>query len=231
MGMTSRYAAPPARAPKVPKVTAVVPVKDLDLAKSRLALPEHERRALALAFATDTLAALLGCPDVTTAVVITADRDIAALATSQGAEVVPDHTAHLDAAIAEAVAHAARQTPEATVLVTPSDLPCLRAADVTDVLRQAAGHRAAYVPDRSGTGTTMVVHAAGEPVVTGYGAGSAERHTSLGLYAVPAPIRARHDVDTLDDLRAAITLGLGSATAGVVGELFAHGPLNAAPIA
>lgn len=229
--MTSRYAAPPARAPKVPKVTAVVPVKDLDLAKSRLALPEHERRALALAFATDTLAALLGCPDVTTVVVITADRDIAALATSQGAEVVPDHTAHLDAAIAEAVAHAARQTPEATVLVTPSDLPCLRAADVTDVLRQAAGHRAAYVPDRSGTGTTMVVHAAGEPVVTGYGAGSAERHTSLGLYAVPAPIRARHDVDTLEDLRAATALGLGAATAAVVGALFAHGPLNAAPIA
>ena len=39
-------------------VTAVVPVKPLAMAKSRLALPVEQRRALALAFALDTVAAL-----------------------------------------------------------------------------------------------------------------------------------------------------------------------------
>ncbi len=200
-----------------PQVTAVVPVKALDLAKSRLALPQPDRRELALAFATDTLAALLDCPEVSAVVVITADPDIATLATSLGAHVVPDHTETLDAAIAEAVARAARQHPTAGVLVTPADLPCLRPADVSEVLRQAAGHRAAFVPDRSGTGTTIAIFAPGEPVVTGYGAGSAARHTGLGLYAVPSPpVRARHDVDTVADLRDAAALGLGPATAAVL---------------
>lgn len=64
----------------------------------------------------------------------------------------------------------------------------------------------------------MTLFAAGQPVVAGYGADSAARHTGMGLYAVlPAPpVRARHDVDTVADLRAAAVLGLGAATAAVL---------------
>ena len=209
-------------------VTAVVPVKDLDLAKSRLALPAHQRRQLALAFATDTLSALARCSDVAAIIVVTADLDVAALAATVGARVVPDETDSLDGAIGAAVAvavavavaaSAARDLPDVGVLITPSDLPCLRADDVTEVLRQASGHPGAFVPDRSGTGTTMVIYAPGQPVVTGYGGESAARHTGLGLYAVPAaPIRTRHDVDTLEDLLAAAALGLGEATAPLLGQ-------------
>lgn len=231
-------------------VTAVVPIKALDVAKSRLALAERDRRRLALAFASDTLAALGGCPDVGTVIVVTADPEISALATSHGARVVPDHTDSIDAAVASAVLATAPHAiasadasadqcaaegerlhviSEAGVLVTPADLPCLRADDVTDVLRQAAAHRGAFVPDRSGTGTTMVVFAAGEPVVTAYGVGSAARHTGLGLEAVSAPVRARHDVDTLEDLREAAALGLGAATSEVMRAILAHGRVDAAP--
>ncbi|MBK8755617.1 MAG: 2-phospho-L-lactate guanylyltransferase [Actinomycetales bacterium] len=210
---TSGYAVPG----RPSRVTAIVPVKALDLAKSRLALPRRDRRQLALAFATDTLDALLACLDVAAVVVITADPDVAALATQRSALVVPDRTASLDAAIADAVARSARAIPPTGVLITPADLPCLRPADVTEVLRLAAGHTAAFVPDRSGAGTTMTLFAAGQPVVTGYGADSAARHTGMGLYAVPAPpVRARHDVDTVADLRAAAVLGLGAATAAVL---------------
>ena len=205
-------------------VTAVVPVKDLDLAKSRLALPAHQRRQLALAFATDTLSALARCPDVAAIIVVTADPDVVALAATVGARVVHDETDSLDGAIGAAVAvavaaSAARDLPDVGVLITPSDLPCLRADDVTEVLSQASGHPAAFVPDRSGTGTTMVIYSPGQPVVTGYGGESAARHTGLGLYAVPAaPIRTRHDVDTLEDLLAAAALGVGEATAPLLGQ-------------
>jgi len=200
--------------------TAIVPVKALDLAKSRLALPPGERRQLALAFATDTLDALLACPDVAGVVVITADPDVAALAVARRAHVVPDRTDSLDAAIADAVARSGMPSahlPATSVLIAPADLPCLRPADVTEVLRLAAGHPAAFVPDRSGAGTTLTLFAAGQRVVTGYGADSAARHTGMGLYAVPAPpLRARHDVDTVADLREAVALGVGAATAAVL---------------
>ena len=48
-------------------VTAVVPVKRLDAAKSRLALPPAQRRDLALAVALDTVEALVGCEAVAAA--------------------------------------------------------------------------------------------------------------------------------------------------------------------
>lgn len=73
------------------------------------------------------------------------------------------------------------------------------------------------MPDRSGTGTTVVVHQPGSVPATGYGPGSARRHLALGLLALPeAPAGARHDVDTLADLEAARRLGVGVRTAAVL---------------
>lgn len=213
---------------------AIVPVKALDLAKSRLDLPAGARRQLALAFAADTLAALAACPEVAGIVVVTADPEVAALAAGRGARVVHDDTDSLDDAVALGVTtlasgrcqpcatthdrpSASQRRGEAGILVAPSDLPALRSADVSKVLRRAAGHASAFVPDRAGTGTTMVVTAPGRRVVTAFGQGSAARHTGLGLYAVhSAPVRARHDVDTLADLSAAAALGVGEATAALL---------------
>lgn len=206
-------------APTLSPVTAVVPVKALGRAKSRLALPEHQRRALALAFAADTLAAVTGCADVAAVLVVTADADIAALALELGARVLPDHTQSLDAAVAAGVEFAVQDHPDGGVLVVPADLPCLRPSDVSEVLRQADPFPVAFVTDREGSGTTMVLARAGEAVLTRYGVGSAQRHTSLGLRSLPdAPARSRHDVDTLADLHDAVELGLGARTIALLGQ-------------
>lgn len=53
-------------------VTAIVPAKPLAAAKSRLAVPMQQRRALALAFAVDTVSALSGSSPVT-AIDVTGD--------------------------------------------------------------------------------------------------------------------------------------------------------------
>lgn len=204
----------------VPLFTAVIPVKPLTAAKSRLALPAEARRGFMLAFALDTLVALTTCDAVARVIIVTADPDVAAAATRHGALVVTDpDTTDLNDAITVGVGAALRQHPHEGVLVVPADLPCLRPTDVTEVLRQARSFPKAFVPDRAGTGTTLVVCQPGKPVVTCYGPTSAARHTDVGLEVLTAaPVRARHDVDTREDLRQAITLGVGDRTAALARE-------------
>lgn len=198
-------------------VVAVVPVKDLGLAKSRLLLDPGRRAALALAVAQDVLAALLSTPEVVHVVVVTGDPLVLAHARRAGASVVDDPGGGLDAAVAAGATAAAERCAACGLLVVPADLPCLRPADVATVLHLARRVPAAVVPDRWGTGTTMLVHRGDAPVVTAYGPGSAARHAALGLTVLGgAPDRARLDVDTLEDLEAATVLGLGVHTACVV---------------
>lgn len=203
------------------EVTAVVPVKSLAHAKTRLDLPPALRQALALAFVTDTVAALSACPTVAGVLVVTPDPVVGGrlgrlpvrLATEEG-------PGGLDRAVRTGVRAAREWRPDARVVVVPGDLPCLRPDDVGRVLDEAVTARGAFVPDRSGTGTTMLVQPPGLAITARYGPDSAARHRRLGLRRlVDAPVRARHDVDTLDDLRGATLLGVGEETALLVAEL------------
>ena len=206
-------------------VTAVVPVKPLALAKSRLALPVEQRWALALAFALDTVAALSGSPCVGAIVVVTADPDVERCLQGQPAHLVRDTGVGLLPAVAAGCRVAASRWPGAGVAVVPADLPCLSCDDVTQVLHLAQRAEGAFVPDRATTGTTFVVTAPGRPMVARYGPGSAAKHLALGLRSLHgAPAGARHDVDTLTDLRAAAAFGLGAYTAAQVAALDRFGP-------
>lgn len=206
-------------------VTAVVPVKPLRHAKSRLLLAPEQRQALALAFAVDTVSALLACRQVGEVLVVTADTTVEHRLRPLGARLARDGGGGLGAAVAQGTARAARRRPDAGVVVVPADLPCLRPGDLEEVLALAAGAPGAFVPDRAGTGTTVLVQPPGVPVTAAYGPGSAARHRLLGLRPLDdAPVRARHDVDTVDDLRAAKALGVGPCTAGVP---LGVGPLDA----
>ena len=104
--------------------------------------------------------------------------------------------------------------------MVPADLPCLASHAVTQVLRLAQRVGGAFVPNRAMTGTTLVVWPPGRPMVAQYGPGSAAKHRAIGLRSLDdAPPEARHDVDTLTDLRAAFTLGLSARTAAQVASL------------
>lgn len=201
------------------RVTAIVPVKRLTAAKSRLALPHEVRRELVLAFAADTVRAVLGSPLVADVVLVTADPAVTERVRRLGVRHVSDLGSGLDDAISLGV-HAAAGTRASSggVLIVPADLPCLRPQDVTRVLAGAPPAAPAFVPDRSGRGTTMVVLPPGMDLVTRYGPGSAARHRALGFEPLThAPVRARQDVDTLHDLERALDLGVGPGTRAVLG--------------
>ncbi len=198
-------------------MTAIVPVKLLAQAKTRLGLPIGRRQELALAFALDTVAALCGSPLVSGVLVVTSDSDVTAHVQDYPVRVVPDDGRGLLGAVHAGLRAAATWHPDAGVAVAPADLPCLRPADVTQVLTLAQAARGAFVPDRSGTGTTLLIYSAGHDAIARYGPDSAAKHAAIGLLTLPdAPVRARHDVDTLDDLVAATALGLGKRTAAYV---------------
>jgi 2-phospho-L-lactate/phosphoenolpyruvate guanylyltransferase len=198
----------------------VVPLKPLARAKSRLrrAAGEELVPRLALAFAQDTVAAALSCPAVRDVVVVTDDAGAGAALSALGARIVPDTPA---AGLNAALAHGARQVrsrrPAAAVAALNADLPALRAGELSRVLEFASEFPRAFVTDAEGIGTTFLSAMAGVELRQGFGGFSRARHLASGAVEIPLPglDSVRRDVDTGDDLRAALALGVGAYTAGV----------------
>jgi len=206
--------------------TVVLPVKVLARAKSRLAVLAGSRRAdLALALASDTVSAVVACPEVARVLVVTSDATAGSRLAALGARVVPDEPGDgLNAALRHGASVAADRWPGSGVAALAADLPALRPAELGRALRAAsAAGGAAFVPDAAGVGTTMYAAAPGVVFRPMFGGASRARHASAGavelcLDGVPG---LRRDVDTPEDLRAAVALGAGFRTAEVAGQLFA----------
>lgn len=203
----------------VARWVVVMPVKMLTLAKSRLsALGPDRRAALALAMALDTMAAALGCPHVHAVLAVTNDdvvrRSIDALGDPRAGWVPDRPDRGLDAALEEGAAAARDRWPDCWVASLSSDLPALTAKELTVVLEAAADHPRALVADAGGTGTVLLTARNG-PLGAAYGSGSRARHLSSGAIDVTdqAGGGLRRDVDTPEDLIAALLVGVGPATA------------------
>jgi 2-phospho-L-lactate/phosphoenolpyruvate guanylyltransferase len=192
--------------------TVLVPVKDLDRAKSRLrgALPGVPHRDLVLALVLDTLAAALACPAVAAVLVISSDEAVAAAARDLGAKVLPDTP---DAGLNPALAHGAAAAGGGPLAALAGDLPALRAHDLAATLTAVTVR--GYVPDAAGTGTTLLATPAGTALDPRFGVGSARAHARSGAVALAAAESLRRDVDTAEDLAAAVRLGLGPRTAAL----------------
>lgn len=188
--------------------TVLVPVKRLQLAKSRLPLPATTRAALMAAMAADTVAAALAAPGVARVAVVTGE---VTGWWGAGAEVLPDAGGGLTAAVRAA----ARGFP-GPVAVLAGDLPALRAAELGAALRAAAAVSAGVVADAPGGGTVLLTAREGRLVLPSYGVGSLLRHVALGAADLTGGLLApglRRDVDTPGDWAEALVLGVGTASA------------------
>lgn len=197
---------------------AVVPVKPPSVAKSRLAgLGDDVRRALALAFAADTVAATLACDRVAAVVVATDDHRLAAELAAIGAHVIPDGASDdLNATLVQAAAEMARRHPGLRVAAVCADLPALRGPDLSAVLDAAPGDAMGLVADADGVGTTVLTAPDLPSFRPAFGPGSRAEHLALGAKEIELDLPSvRRDVDTPEDLVAASLLGLGPRSARV----------------
>ncbi|MBM9503883.1 2-phospho-L-lactate guanylyltransferase [Actinacidiphila acididurans] len=203
------------------KWSLVVPLKPLAVAKSRLAAAAGAvRPALALAFALDTVAAALGCAEVGAVTVVTDDPVAGAELAALGALVVADEpAAGLNAALRHGAGHSRRRAGDAPVAALNGDLPALRPAELGAVLRAAAGAGTrAFLADAAGTGTTLLAAPPGVDLSPAFGGPSRARHLATGAREITLPTvpTVRQDVDTPEDLRAAVLLGVGPRTAAAL---------------
>lgn len=206
----------------------VVPVKPPHIAKSRLApLGDEVRRRLVVAFATDTVTAALETPGVHAVMVVTDDHLLARGMADHGAHVVPDGVADdLNASLVQAAAEAARRWPEVRLAALCADLPALRPTELGAVLR-AADDRPSFVADADGTGTTAFLAPTVDDFVPRFGAASRAAHLAAGAAEIldPDVETVRRDVDTADDLRDALAMGVGARTSTVLTALGLHSAL------
>lgn len=121
-------------------IWALVPVKPLHEAKSRLAcvLSPQERAELVCTLLTRTLHVLVNCSALAGVLVISADGKVGELAIACGADFVPeappcDLNISLTTARDTAMQHGAEG-----VLIVPADLPCVDAKSIMMVLDTAS---------------------------------------------------------------------------------------------
>ncbi|MFI6323884.1 2-phospho-L-lactate guanylyltransferase [Nonomuraea sp. NPDC050556] len=197
-------------------------MKTLVAAKTRLAAATGPHRAaLAVAVASDTVSAALACASVARVIVVTADPLAAGPLAALGADVVHDPDKGLNTALRTGAAHAVRLAPQDAVGALQADLPALRPEELGRVLAAALEYDQSFVPDAQEVGTTFYGVRPGIPFAPGFGGESRARHLARGAKELaPDDVDSvRRDVDTPDDLRAALALGLGRHTAAVVSEL------------
>ncbi|MDT3400869.1 2-phospho-L-lactate guanylyltransferase, partial [Streptomyces sp. B1866] len=108
--------------------------------------------------------------------------------------------------------------PRAAVAALNADLPALRAAELARVLQAADGLPRAFLADAAGVGTTLLAAAPGTDLAPAFGGASRARHGASGAREIAAHgvDSVRRDVDTGDDLRAALALGAGPHTCRVM---------------
>ncbi|GAA1813150.1 2-phospho-L-lactate guanylyltransferase [Planosporangium flavigriseum] len=196
---------------------AVMPVKRLAMAKTRLrgAVPAADHARLVVAMAKDTLTAVLACPIVHHALIVTDEPTMVAAIADLGAQHVPDRP---DTGLNAALERGAALAAGSPVVALTADLPALRPQDLAAALTALSYHPRGYVPDAAGTGTAMLAAAAGVALDPRFGPGSARAHAASGAVRLDGDWPSlRQDVDTPADLAAAADLGLGRYTAEFVG--------------
>ena len=207
-------------------VGLLIAVKRLTAAKTRLApvLSAHDREQLVLAMLTDTINAAAAVPAVQSITVVTPDPDVATVARELGAHALGDPTpdGHPDP-LNNAIAAAESMCTAANAVVLQGDLPALRSEELADALAAARRYRRSFVGDRHGTGTAALF-AFGAPLDPRFGPESTRRHADSGAVALNGDWPGlRCDIDTPEDLAAALTLGVGAATPRVAGRLCPSG--------
>jgi 2-phospho-L-lactate guanylyltransferase len=167
-----------------------------------------------LAMAADAVAGMKECRLVDDVYVVTDDTDVTKLAYALSAKVVHDPGTGMNAAIGRGEQSARRNQPHSGIAAVMADLPALSPGALDEALLAAAIWPRAFLPDMSGTGTTLLTARPGVELEPRFGVDSCNRHEASGAVRLMGRdlVGLRQDVDTEADIGAATRLGLGPAT-------------------
>jgi 2-phospho-L-lactate guanylyltransferase len=216
-------------------IWAVVPVKTLAQAKTRLAgvLTPEERAALCQAMLADVLHALRGAASLQRVVVVTADTLLATQASAQGAEVFPEErlgqpmpvgqNVALEAASAYCQVQGAR-----ALLVVSADVPLLRSETVDALICQGmrgdSVSQLVLAPSSEGTGTNALFQRPPRTLPFLFGPESLQQHQQAarerGIQTTLFEAQELAlDIDTPADLHALLRLPTQTHTQKVLYEM------------
>ncbi|MDA7948773.1 MAG: 5-amino-6-(D-ribitylamino)uracil--L-tyrosine 4-hydroxyphenyl transferase CofH [Hyphomicrobiaceae bacterium] len=188
-------------------IVAVVPMKPLSAAKSRLArdMPEAQRCGLVRDMLVQVLTALRDAGTVEQAFVLTADPELADLAASCGAGHIREPQVNgLNAAVRTAAGYAENLGAEA-MLVLPGDIPLVTGAEIDAFTSCLQGAGVAIVPAHDRDGTNALLLAPPRVVSPAFGDRSFERHRQAAKQSglEPAIFEGEgisRDIDDVSDL-------------------------------
>ena len=201
-------------------IVALVPVRSLSGAKSRLGEPldAEERANLVLGLLQRTVEAALSATRLAGVVVVSMDAELLRQARVMGAASLLQETNGLNEGLDEA--RIAAGLAATAVMVLPADLPGVAASAIDRLVEVAVlalrdepdTPLVALVPDRHGTGTTALLVAPPSAIPFRFGEGSRAAHAaaaeSAGASYLELDGPLTFDIDTPEDLLEADRRGL-----------------------
>ena len=219
---------------------AVVPLKQLEKAKARLAnvLSAEERRFLMLAMARDVLTALSRSKRLSGILLVSRTVEADALAQTFGTERFAESpSANLSQALTQASDYLISQLEARGAMIVPADVPLITPGEIDELL---AGHQqVTVVPDDQNLGTNCLICSPPNCIEYVFDGRSFKPHVdaarAVGITptTVPSPGFAL-DIDTPDDLKTLLARDPATQTgtyldkSGIASRLIDadNGPLN-----
>jgi 2-phospho-L-lactate/phosphoenolpyruvate guanylyltransferase len=188
-------------------VFAIIPVKPLARAKSRLAraLKAPTRAALVRSIFSHTLDVIAQVKCIDGAIVVSRDLTILELARQRNAITLMESDSGLNPAITQAAQWAAHHHAR-SVIIIPVDLPLITSVDLDAVIDRAVEERCIVIaPDRHEEGTNVLLVRPPDAISFAYGIASFTAHRAqarergLIVHEYRSPTTA-FDIDVPDDL-------------------------------
>jgi 2-phospho-L-lactate guanylyltransferase len=204
------------------EVWAVVPVKRLSAAKSRLrdALGPATRIALSRAMLEDVLGALGAASGLAGIRLVSADPEVAAIGRRHGAQTVMDRE---EAGTSAAATQGIAALPEGWggVVILPADIPFVTAQEIERVLAALPLHGVVLAPAIRDGGTNLLAMRSAARIPLCFGEASFERHRAAAVEpAVMVLAGAGRDIDVEADLHAVTPRDAVTATTRLLRDLF-----------
>jgi 2-phospho-L-lactate guanylyltransferase len=188
-------------------IYAIIPVKPLHRAKSRLAraLKAHTRAALVRSIFSRTLDVIAQVERIDGVIVVSRDLTILELARQRNAIALAESESGLNSAITQAAQWAVKHHARAGIVI-PVDLPLITSADLDAVINRLGEERCIVIaPDRHEDGTNVLLVSPPDAIPFAYGAASFNVHRAqaiergISVHEYRSPTTA-FDLDVPDDL-------------------------------